>query len=111
MKKFTVKKSSAGPCLYFGSILIKSWLGCCNDKEADELCCELNKHQFIICECGLEIHDDNIEYSNRENEEGEAYYEIIATCSCGNDYECGDWGECEDFSECKSDLQKYINQS
>ena len=42
MKKFTVKKSSAGPDLYFGDILIRSWIGTACNEVASLLCDKLN---------------------------------------------------------------------
>lgn len=62
----------------------------------------------VTCGCGLVIPDDKIDYSNR-CEEGDDYYEVIAKCECGKEYECSEWGECENLTEAKEYLIEYIN--
>lgn len=64
-----------------------------------------------VCNCGNAINDDEIDYSNRCNEEGKEYGVVTATCDkCYTDYETSQRGEWEDFEEAKSYLQDYINK-
>jgi hypothetical protein len=63
----------------------------------------------IVCNCGNEIPDEDIEKSNGSNEEGEEYGEVRALCSrCGTYWETSQWGEWDSMDEAKEVLQEYI---
>lgn len=64
---------------------------------------------IINCTCGIMIPDDEIQFSNGCNELGEDYYEGIAECSCGKEYEWSEWGECDNLEQAKKDLLDFIN--
>jgi len=69
----------------------------------------MSDSKTVICYCGAEIPDSNIDYHNGCNEEGEEYYEGTAECTCGKEFEWNEWGECDGLSQAKEDLQEYIN--
>lgn len=55
----------------------------------------------IICShCWASIKDDDIDISNKENEEGEEYFELMMTCqNCNSDYEQTGWGHIDDIRD------------
>ena len=63
----------------------------------------------LICKCGEDILDDNIEIVLRENDEGEDYCELEARCTiCKTDYiGQSEWGHVEDIEEAKQSLAEY----
>lgn len=63
----------------------------------------------IKCHCGAIIKDDDIEHWNSENEIGESYAEVEATCECGKSYNTIQWGHFDSFEEAKERLKEYIN--
>jgi hypothetical protein len=63
----------------------------------------------IICHCGAIIKEDDIEHWNSENDEGEEYGLVEATCICGKNYQTTQWGEWKSFEEAKEYLNEYIN--
>lgn len=65
----------------------------------------------VTCRCGLEIPDNEIEYTNGCNDEGEDYCIGTAKCKCGLEYECSEWGECDSLSQAKEDLIEYISSN
>lgn len=69
-----------------------------------------NVEQYVVCNCGSIIPDENIENLNKCNEFGEDYGVVTASCEkCGANHETSKWGEWCDFEEAKIYLQEYIN--
>lgn len=66
----------------------------------------------IVCNCGNEIPDEEIDFWNGCNEEGEDFGVVSATCpKCDTEYETNQWGEWDDKEDAKSVLQDYINEN
>ena len=66
----------------------------------------------VTCRCGAVIPNDEIDYSNRCNEEGEEYAEVTAQCNvCKAYYETSQWGEWDNKNEAIEYLKDYIEGS
>ncbi len=71
----------------------------------------METQNILICKCGTEIPDSEIEYKNSENEEGEEYGDAYCSCSvCQADYETWQWGGFENREHAKGVLIDYINE-
>lgn len=67
--------------------------------------------EFKCAECGEVIPPDNIDYSNKCNDEGEDYHEVTAWCpNCKKDHEANGWGECADTDDAIGSLIQYYGQ-
>lgn len=65
----------------------------------------------IKCHCGYLVPNENIDSSNKENEEGEYYCVANAFCkNCNIEYEINQWGEWESDKEAMLTLKDYIEK-
>jgi hypothetical protein len=71
-----------------------------------------NTSRVIICRCGANIPEHNIDHYNGCNEEGEEYGVVSAYCDiCHKEYETSQWGEWDDYIQAKNTLIQYIKNS
>ena len=64
----------------------------------------------IKCKCGAAILDEDIDFSNKENEIGENCSEVSFICyECNDDVGTENWGHFEDLEEAKEYLKDYLN--
>lgn len=72
---------------------------------------KIEPFKYIKCGCGYLDDMDNAYCSNRETEEGEAYYEVLWGCrGCGIELDFGDWGELESEEEFLECIQEELNK-
>ncbi len=79
-------------------------------KKPSPLFLNLHKTMNVKCyKCG-EILD--VVYANKENEEGESYYEIFCSCdNCHIDHETSGWGEIDYIDEANDIMREYIEET